>query len=100
MVDSVHSASAFPTQHGDFDDQAKARRVSDELVVFEGAQALPLFLIYYRARLGESGAGSITVAAKEEMLSEESSAPSQGLINWPFGFLCLCHIIVPLCCFD
>jgi len=58
IVDSVHSGSAFPTQHGDFDDQGKARTVSDELVVFEGAQALPLFLIYYKAPSGKPSAGS------------------------------------------
>jgi len=63
VVDSVHSGSAFPTQHGDFDDQAKARRVSDELVVFEGAQALPLFLVYYKTLSGKGGAGSIAGAA-------------------------------------
>jgi len=91
IVDSVHSGSAFPTQHGDFDDQAKARRVSDELVVFEGAQALPLFLVYYKAPSGKNVAGSSTALAppaivvspgnevevlREEMFSGGSSASS------------------------
>jgi len=90
VVDSVHSGSAFPTQHGDFDDQGKARRVSDELVVFEGAQALPLFLVYYKAPSGKPSAGSSTsgppatvgVSAggdvkvvRKEMFSGGSSSP-------------------------
>jgi len=63
IVDSVHAGSAFPTQHGDFDDQAKARRVSDELVVFEGAQALPLFLVYFKKPSGKNIAGNSTALA-------------------------------------
>jgi hypothetical protein len=49
IVDSVDSTLAFPTEFiDDFDDPAKKRVVSDELVIFEGAQALPLFLVYYK----------------------------------------------------
>jgi len=89
IVDSVHSGSAFPTQHGDFDGQANARTVSDELVVFEGAQALPLFLVYYKTPSGKSGAGSTMKVAeavvssggdvevvKKEVFSGGSSASS------------------------
>jgi len=88
IVDSVHSGSAFPTQHGDFDDQQKARRVSDELVVFEGAQALPLFLVYYKKPSGktESTAGGAVAGVssggdgemvRKEMFSGGTSASSQ-----------------------
>ena len=86
VVDSVHSGSAFPTQHGDFDDQAKARRVSDELVVFEGAQALPLFLVYYKKPSGKTDAGSAgaaeAVVLRQEMFSGSSVSSSLG------GFSC------------
>ena len=41
VVDSVSVNLAFPTQLDDFDDPKKKRVVSDELVAFEGAQALP-----------------------------------------------------------
>ena len=100
IVDSVHSASAFPTQHGDFDDPTKKRVVSDELVVFEGAQALPLFLVYYKTPPGKAGAGSTTgaVAAvvssggevevvRKEMFSGGSSASSS--VQGKFSLLVL-----------
>jgi len=48
VIDTKTFAAPFPTQFGDFDDREKNRVVSDELVVFEGAQALPLFLVYYK----------------------------------------------------
>ena len=48
MIDTKTFAAPSPTQFDDFDDLEKKRVVSDELVVFEGAQALPLFLFYYK----------------------------------------------------
>ena len=85
VVDNVNSVSAFPTQHDDFDDREKKRDVSDELVVFEGAQALPLFLVYYKAPSGNGNTESTTtpVSTESEMFSGESSAPSpqQGEIS-------------------
>jgi len=50
VIDTKTFTAPFPTQFDDFDDREKKRVVSDELVVFEGAQALPLFLVYYKAR--------------------------------------------------
>jgi len=48
VIDTKSFAAPFPTQFDDFEDHEKKRVVSDELVVFEGAQALPLFLVYYK----------------------------------------------------
>jgi len=63
VVDSVSVNTAFPTQLDDFDDPKKKRVVSDELVVFEGAQALPLFLVYYKKPSGKTDAESTTAGA-------------------------------------
>jgi len=60
VIDTKTFAAPFPTQFDDFDDREKNRVVSDELVVFEGAQALPLFLVYYKAPSGKPGAESST----------------------------------------
>ena len=50
IIDTKHFSSPFPTEYiDDFDDPTKGRLVSDELVVFEGAQALSLFLVYYKS---------------------------------------------------
>ena len=48
VIDTKTFSAPFPTQFDDFEDREKKRVVSDELVVFEGAQALPLFLVYYK----------------------------------------------------
>ena len=50
VIDTKSFAAPFPTQFDDFEDHEKKRVVSDELVVFEGAQALPLFLFYCKTR--------------------------------------------------
>jgi len=60
VIDTKTFAAPFPTQFDDFDDREKKRVVSEELVVFEGAQALPLFLVYYKKPSGEIDAGSST----------------------------------------
>ena len=110
VVDSVSMGTAFPTQLDDFDDPMKKRVVSDELVVFEGAQALPLFLVYYKSSTGNSGLGSTTGEAavvassvydvelmRKEMYSGGSveSSSSAGdlqliLVCSSLGSFCLC----------
>jgi len=92
VIDTKTFSAPFPTQFDDFDDREKKRVVSDELVVFEGAQALPLFLVYYKKPSGKTDAGSSTAEAavagvssgsdvevvREEMFSGgTSSAPLQ-----------------------
>ena len=49
VIDTKIFSAPFSTEFSDFDDREKKRVVSDELVVFEGAQALPLFLVYYKS---------------------------------------------------
>jgi len=58
VIDTMTFSAPFPTQFDDFDDREKKRVVSDELVVFEGAQALPLFLVYYKKPSGKTDDGS------------------------------------------
>jgi len=81
VVDSVSISTAFPTQLDDFDDVKKGRVVSDELVVFEGAQALPLFLVYYKAPSpsSTSGVGPVRQVMFSQ-LSPSSSTQPQGEI--------------------
>jgi len=46
IVDSESAEVAYPTTREDLGDRGVP--VSDELIIFEGAQALPVFLVYYR----------------------------------------------------
>ena len=48
VVDSTLRRTAFPATEGDFENEPQ-RVVSDELVTFEGAQVLPVFIIYCKA---------------------------------------------------
>ena len=89
VIDTKSFAAPFPTQFDDFEDHEKKRVVSDELVVFEGAQALPLFLVYYKTTSSKIVAGNPTEVAagvvspggdvevvRKEMFSGGSSPPS------------------------
>ena len=101
MIDTKSFAAPFPTQFDDFEDHEKKRVVSDELVVFEGAQALPLFLVYYKKPSGKTDAGSSTAEAAvagvssgsdvevvREMFSGGSSASSS--VQGKFSKLIFC----------
>jgi len=70
IVDSANPVFSFPTLHEDFDDPGKGRIVSDELVVFEGAQALPLFLVYYKAPSSRSSPIKIKKTLTDPELSQ------------------------------
>jgi len=63
VVDSEDIHTAFPIEVEDYDDPKSKRLVSDELVVFEAAQVLPLFLVYYREPTVASPPATPTVAA-------------------------------------
>ena len=79
IIDSAASTGAFPTKFVDFDDPGKERVVSDELVVFEGAQALPLFLVYYKAPASSmSTEKSAPPLTRQEMFSMLPSTSSSG----------------------
>ena len=58
VVDSEDIDTAFPTEFGE-----EEKVVSGELVVIESSQALPLFLVYYKAPSGKPGSGNTTGAA-------------------------------------
>ena len=45
---------AFPAQFEFVNDPANKPLISDELVLFESAQALPLFIVYYREPWADS----------------------------------------------
>jgi len=87
------------------------RRVSDELVVFEGAQALPLFLVYYKTPSGKNVAGNPTGAAagvvspggdvemvRKEMFSGGSSPSSSVQSEFSFVLVCSPLTDVQFCC--
>ena len=57
VVDSEGIDTAFPTAI------EEGNVVSGELVVIESSQALPLFLVYYKAPSGKPGSGNTTGAA-------------------------------------
>jgi len=84
VVDTKTISLPFPTQFDDFDDPKKNRIVSDELVVFEGAQALPLFLVYYKtpSLLDGVGIDLIALSPPPSPLSEGKGPPPFSLFSF------------------
>jgi len=85
IVNSKNTSTAFPTRFDDFGTEEKKRVVSDELVVFEGAQALPLYLIFYKSSSATAPSPSETPATAGAGLSPESRKMVRSLQTKPLS---------------
>jgi len=75
IVDSA-SNSAYPVTFDDFDDPERRRVVSDMLVLFEGAQALPLFLVYHKTPCTTTSPSPTVDSPRKEALEDLPSSSS------------------------